>query len=192
MSSSSPSCLLSSSSPPLTSPLQEDVETSDWKGLLILIPVRLGVDELNPLYIDSLLRCLEIPQSLGFVGGRQRSSLYFIGYQSKKLLYLDPHTTQSVVSELKADTLQPSYHCATAATLDVKQIDPSLALGFFCTDEKDFREFWEHAKEISQMPYPAFSIADTKPSYVRQATDILKKELKLTDSSSDDEDFLVL
>uniref|UniRef100_A0A7S4DGX0 Cysteine protease n=1 Tax=Lotharella globosa TaxID=91324 RepID=A0A7S4DGX0_9EUKA len=57
-------------------------ESADsWRPVVILVPVRLGLDSINPNYCEGLRRCLKLPQSLGFVGGRPRSSLYFIGYQ---------------------------------------------------------------------------------------------------------------
>ncbi len=62
--------------------------------MILLIPVRLGVEKLDSRYIEGLKKCLQMEQSLGFVGGKPRSSLYFVGYQSDRLLYLDPHTVQ--------------------------------------------------------------------------------------------------
>ena len=59
--------------------------------------VRLGVNSMNAVYVPSLLKCFEYPQSLGIMGGKVRSSLYFVGYQDERLLYLDPHTVQDAL-----------------------------------------------------------------------------------------------
>lgn len=65
-----------------------------WKPLLLIIPLRLGLSEVNPIYIEGLKRSFEIPGTLGLVGGRPNQALYFIGYVGNEALYLDPHTTQ--------------------------------------------------------------------------------------------------
>ncbi len=54
------------------------------------------VMQVNPRYIPQLLETLKWPQSLGIVGGRPSSSLYFIGCQGEQVLYLDPHDVQEV------------------------------------------------------------------------------------------------
>lgn len=43
--------------------------SSSFQPLLIIVPVRLGLNELNPIYIDGLKRCLELESSVGFIGG---------------------------------------------------------------------------------------------------------------------------
>lgn len=65
-------------------------------GLVLLVPLVLGIGKVNPAYFDQLQQSLQWPQSLGVVGGRPGSSLYFVGHQGGQLLYLDPHTVQEV------------------------------------------------------------------------------------------------
>lgn len=65
-------------------------------GLILLVPLVLGIGKVNPAYFDQLQQSLQWPQSLGVVGGRPGSSLYFVGHQGQQLLYLDPHTVQEV------------------------------------------------------------------------------------------------
>jgi len=60
---------------------KEKENEGEWKPLLILIPLRLGLDTLNPDYIPAVKEVFQYPQSLGIIGGRPRSSLYFVGYQ---------------------------------------------------------------------------------------------------------------
>jgi cysteine protease ATG4 len=50
----------------------------------------------NSVYIAQLQAVLTWRQSIGIVGGRPSSSLYFIGYQHEHVLYLDPHEVQPV------------------------------------------------------------------------------------------------
>ena len=51
-----------------------------WKPLLLVIPLRLGLSELNPVYIPGLKAVFESPQNVGIMGGRPNHALFFIGY----------------------------------------------------------------------------------------------------------------
>ena len=52
--------------------------------------------QLNPRYVPQLQQVLAMPQSIGIVGGRPGSSLYFLGCQDSHVIYLDPHQVQQV------------------------------------------------------------------------------------------------
>jgi len=52
-----------------------------WRPVIILIPVRLGVEKLNRLYIPTLKAFFSFPQSLGILGGKPDFSLYFVATQ---------------------------------------------------------------------------------------------------------------
>lgn len=43
------------------------------------------------------------------------------------------------------------------------EIDPSLALGFFIKDKKDFDDFLENVKKLSKMKNSFIQIFDTRP-----------------------------
>lgn len=104
-----------------------------WKPLLLIVPLRLGLSEVNPIYINALKKSFEIPGSVGLVGGRPNQAHYFIGYVGDEALYLDPHTTQKCGSI--GDKLTPgevemddTYHQRYASRINFKSMDPSLAL----------------------------------------------------------------
>ncbi len=46
--------------------------------------------------MGQLAQVLTWPGSVGIVGGRPSSSLYFVGTQGERVLYLDPHDVQDV------------------------------------------------------------------------------------------------
>lgn len=52
------------------------------RGLILLVPLVLGLGKLNPRYVPQLEAVLAWPQSIGVVGGRPSSSLYFVGWQA--------------------------------------------------------------------------------------------------------------
>ncbi|RLN48911.1 hypothetical protein BBJ28_00019349 [Nothophytophthora sp. Chile5] len=67
-------------------------EASDWStALLILIPLRLGLDQLNERYVPALEKTFAFPQSVGIIGGKKGHSVYFVGTQQDQLHLLDPH-----------------------------------------------------------------------------------------------------
>lgn len=97
-----------------------------WSPLLLLIPLRLGLDSLQPQYIPELRRMFKMPYSLGAMGGRPNSAFYFVGVRGHDLIHLDPHTTQGVV-DMKGDFPLDTYHCKPRH-LRLSQADPSMCL----------------------------------------------------------------
>lgn len=152
---------------PSTAAVKEDARTSAkcaWRcSVLILIPMKLGAgSQLNTeAYARSLEKVFRFPQSVGFIGGRPRHALYFVGTQpnnsksatascSSNLMYLDPHTVQPSVTDdefPKFPTIEAlrTYHCSVPKTTSPKSIDSSLALGFYCKDAEDFEDFCQRA-----------------------------------------------
>ncbi|ETO04670.1 hypothetical protein RFI_32727 [Reticulomyxa filosa] len=129
------------------------------KAIFIFVPLRLGLNELNLNYIPSVLRCLEMKHSIGIVGGKPQRSLYFVGYQHENLLYLDPHT----VFDTNKDKSNIPYNCKNIYSLNVRELDPSMALGFFVRDKHDFELFWEECQCFIKKPFPIFTIQDEMP-----------------------------
>ncbi|MBN3286827.1 ATG4B protease, partial [Polyodon spathula] len=105
-------------------------QSAVWKPLVLLIPLRLGLSEINEAYIETLKKCFMLPQSLGVIGGKPNSAHYFIGYVGEELIYLDPHTTQPSVEPCD-DGLVPddSYHCEhPPCRMHIRELDPSIAV----------------------------------------------------------------
>ena len=131
--------------------LQERVN-GKTKPVLVLIPIRLGVDHLNPVYFPMLKYCFEMRHCVGIAGGRPRSSLYFLGAEADNLVYLDPHYTRNTVpikdvnSYGKEDLL--SYHCHKVRLLPLTSMDPSMVLGFYIRNEEEFNEFYHQCLAV--------------------------------------------
>ncbi|XP_071686295.1 LOW QUALITY PROTEIN: cysteine protease ATG4-like [Rutidosis leptorrhynchoides] len=123
----------------------------EWSPMLLLVPLVLGLDKVNPRYLPLLAATFIFPQSLGILGGRPGASTYLIGVQDDKVFYLDPHEVQQAVNisrdNLEADT--SSYHCNVIRQIPFDSIDPSLAIGFYCRDKDDFDDFCSRAFELA-------------------------------------------
>ncbi|KAJ3047955.1 Cysteine protease atg4 [Rhizophlyctis rosea] len=147
------------------------------KAVLILMPLRLGLENLNPVYYPGLKECFTIPQCVGIAGGRPNSSLFFLGTEGDNLIYLDPHYLRPTadVKDITSYTQEDlsSFHCETIRVTSIGTVDPSLVIGFYCRDESDFEDLCARSKTISEGKTPLFTIEDTAPDYNDKDADIL-------------------
>ncbi|CAL9081919.1 unnamed protein product [Musa acuminata var. zebrina] len=143
-----------------------------WAPILLLVPLVLGLERINPRYIPLLQETFSFPQSLGILGGKPGASTYIVGVQEDKALYLDPHEVQQAV-DLKSDSSEVdyiSYHCRTVRHVPFDLIDPSLAIGFHCRDKDDFEDLCSRASQlgdksngaplftVTQFPQPSITV----------------------------------
>lgn len=109
--------------------------------VLILLPIRLGIDKTNQFYFKSIFHLLSTSQSVGIAGGRPSSSLYFIGYEQEELLYLDPHYPQQCLGVAPAGQRYQTYHSQNYQRMNVTELDPSMMIGILVNDASDFEGF---------------------------------------------------
>jgi len=151
---------------PLPQALEElEGETKFWRPLMILIPLRLGVDRINKLYIPQLKSMLQLPQCLGIIGGRPKQSLYFVGFQDDSLIYLDPHIVRPAATP--HNDFLDTYHCTVPRIMPFENIDPSLAIGFYCGSLTEFDSFCHIiTKMVNEVSNPLFTIETQSPNYM--------------------------
>jgi cysteine protease ATG4 len=82
-----------------------------WKALVLLVPMRLGTELLNPLYASCIKALFTLESCLGIIGGKPKHSLYFVGFQDDDLIQLDPHRLQDSVDTLRHNFSTDSFHC---------------------------------------------------------------------------------
>jgi len=155
-------------SPIPTSPLSEALadEEAYWRQLIILIPLRLGVEHINPMYIQTLKSFFHFPQTLGILGGKPNLAYYFVGYQDDQVLYLDPHIVQPAV-RMDKDFVPETYHCNVPKKMNFEDMDPSLAVGFYCKTKEDFLDFCNRIDKLHSEGDVniLFNIADSDPNH---------------------------
>lgn len=110
-----------------------------------------------------------------------------MGVQDKNFFYLDPHTVQTAAPDEAAlsssfpdEDETEKYHCDNIKLMQASNIDPSLAIGFYCRTVKDFIDLRGRIgkKGLSAPEYPDFSLGqlsrlspvfvsvqDTRPVY---------------------------
>jgi len=151
-----------------------------WRPLFILVPLRLGLDNFNDIYHSHLKATYRFPQSVGIIGGKPRAAMYFVSYQENYIYYLDPHVVQPylpIPNETK-DFNSESFHCSTPQRMLISSLDPSLAIGFYCHDKRDFDDFWRRAVVLSSLDNPIFSVQNEAPDYRQENKSLSLEEFE--------------
>ncbi|KAM0256973.1 hypothetical protein ACHAQJ_004674 [Trichoderma viride] len=157
---------------------------------LILIRTRLGIDKINPIYWEALIAALHMPQSVGIAGGRPSSSHYFVGSQGSYLFYLDPHHTRKAIpyhADITKYTEEDidSCHTSRLRRLHVREMDPSMLIGFLIRTESDWSEWRQCVDNVQGKTI--IHVADHEPMlYSGEGRDNAVDEVELLSDDDDD------
>ena len=114
-------------------------------SVLILFPIRLGIDKVNSYYYNSIFHLLASKYSCGIAGGKPSSSFYFLGYEDTDLIYFDPHLPQVVETPINMD----SYHTTNYNRLNISLLDPSMMIGILVTNIDEYIDFKTSCLDIN-------------------------------------------
>jgi cysteine protease ATG4 len=186
----------------------DTLQQLEWDtGLLLLVPLRLGLNNFHQDYIQSVARSFSLPQSVGILGGRPRGARWFYGAYAdgSKVLGLDPHTVQTApqkrglrfptgqvnhgnnsVVDL-SDEYMRSVHTTYPEVFPIARMDPSIALGFYCRDKSEFAQLEaglaQLKSQLTEGSPDLFTFADHAPDYSSSAMN----DMMLMDSGMGDE-----
>ncbi|XP_075946256.1 cysteine protease atg4da isoform X1 [Anarhichas minor] len=156
-----------------------DPSSQAWKSVIILVPVRLGGEALNPSYIECVKESRDLRTMLLF---RRRNLVFFgnimdqrtiellslllvsaVCLDDEQLLYLDPHYCQPVVDVSQVNFSLESFHCSSPKKMPFNRMDPSCTIGFYAKNKKDFESLCSAvsvALSSSKEKYPIFTFVE--------------------------------
>ncbi|KAG5984857.1 hypothetical protein E4U55_002936 [Claviceps digitariae] len=165
-------------------------EGENFHPTLILVGTRLGIDKVTPVYWEALIASLQMTQSVGIAGGRPSSSHYFVGSQGHFLFYLDPHHTRKALPYHKDVTRYTkedinTCHTSRIRKIHVREMDPSMLVGFLIQNEQDWFEWKRCVKHVQGKSI--IHVADQHPANEQQNTSG-RSVFDEVESLSDDEE----
>jgi len=133
----------------------------DNKSILIILPMRLGINNLNESYLNQLIILIKQKQFMGMVGGVKNMSYYFLGVEenNNNLIYLDPHYVQEYNLE---NDIKNVYHTNKYGKINIDKINPTLAIGFYCRDLHSYIELCYNIKSLLDYDEPIININYSK------------------------------
>ena len=169
-------------------------EPAAWScSLLLLIPLRLGLEKVDADYIQPLRATFQFPQSVGLMGGKRAHALYIVGAHGRDAFVLDPHTVQPAAT-LAAPASVPaalaSLRTDKPLVMALGDVDPSLALGFFCRDRRDFEDLRQNIEQLGV--HAPFMVAAAPPDMSESMLACVASGMDNCDDDADDEDEYVL
>lgn len=128
---------------------------------------------------------------IGLCSGRPSSSHYFIGVQGLHFFYLDPHYTRPIFP-YREDVTQytqeevDTCHTRKLRRLHIKEMDPSMLIGFLIRDEEDWRDWRRSVKHVQGKAI--IHVSDHDPvAQMNEHGGVLDKVEILSDDDDDDE-----
>jgi len=108
---------------------------------------------------------------MGELRGRPSASHYFVGTQGDNFFYLDPHYPRPALPyhENAADYTEAeiaSCHTRKLKRIHIRDMDPSMLIGFLIRDEEDWKEWRESVANIPKGQKAIIHVADKEPSAV--------------------------
>jgi cysteine protease ATG4 len=118
---------------------------------LILASIRTGIsDRIHQQAWITFGHLLRSKHCVGIVGGSPKRSYYFIGIESERAIYLDPHVETQPAFKDEQTTGRCYETNATIMALEWKRIDASMVVGFYLRDETDWRSLTHHLNEVKR------------------------------------------
>jgi cysteine protease ATG4 len=131
------------------------------KHCLLLIPVMLGLENVNTIYHSQIIKFLQHNTSVGLIGGIQKKSLYLTNVKDNKIQYLDPHMIKSALLQIEND----NQTTRISSEMELTDLNSSMILCFLIKSKEQFDEWNENILDPSISDMPIFCFADTEKKY---------------------------
>lgn len=152
-------------------------------AVFVLVPIRLGIDEIQPKYLEQVKYIFSIRQNVGIAGGKDHMALYFVGDEDtcrmeSGIFYLDPHYVNPAIPSSVINRPPPKvfdllpymeqFHCSNLRMLSPRAMCTSLAPGFYLKNKAEFIKWKEEIKRLNHeyKDQAIFSIFDQKPKWM--------------------------
>lgn len=121
--------------------------------------------------------------------GRPSASHYFVGVQDSHLFYLDPHLTRPAlpcrgVEELYTQDELDSYHTGRLRRIHIKDMDPSMLIGFLIRDEADWTDWKQRLASTPGQPIVHILPGEMQADYGHGRMEALDEVEALDDSDT--------
>jgi len=152
--------------PLLNPPPSYEASESPWSSaLLLLLPLRLGLDNISAEggAREALFRVFDDPHFMGFYGGQRNRAAYFVATvrEANSFLGLDPHRVEDVspsnTSIFPSDSFLASQHSGLVSVVNVSKLDPCVTLGFYFRNRALFQA-WCSKQQQKKENCPLFSV----------------------------------
>lgn len=125
----------------------------------------------------------------GNTSGRPSASHYFVGVQDSYLFFLDPHTTRpALASRCPDEPYTPeeldSYHTRRLRRIHIKDMDPSMLVGFLIKDEADWADWKDRVRSTAGKPIIHIFAEEPQPNQGHGRMEALDEVEVLDDSDA--------
>ncbi|KAL4491249.1 hypothetical protein ABPG72_021635 [Tetrahymena utriculariae] len=153
--------------------------------LFLLLPCRLGLDEISETHIEIMKKLLSLNQSVGMIGGKPNKAHYFLGFIGNDLLYLDPHYIKESVRQEDLMNNLSSYFEEDIFKMPINQISTSLVFGFYFSEVDELNKFYKFLRQLEKEYQDDFFLVIEKqtPLYAMSNISEIKKLTKQKNNS---------
>lgn len=122
---------------------------------LLFVSVRIGINNIPPEYHQSIKTLFTCKQCIGFIGGKDYSATYFIGYSGNNIFYLDPHYAQEAIHNIKNQKeIENTYLTKKVYQLKFDRLQTAFTVGFLFRNVKEFKELQTWIEQYCKNPNP--------------------------------------
>jgi hypothetical protein len=122
-----------------------------WQPVLIFVPLRLGLDSLNPQYAPALVELFSMPQSLGVIGGKPKAAHFFVGVCGGDAL-CEPSDEVATCGEGAADASRHRQRRGGAAGVRLLYLDPHTVQPALSSTSPDIASCHHASPSLPSMP----------------------------------------